>query len=86
MHADGSVIRAQWIPRKDHAGFSHAVHGGVIATVLDEMMAWACGVFAGRFAYSVDMNIRYSKIIMPGATVECTGWLEKNRRIDRSIP
>ena len=80
MRTDGQAVYADWIPRKEHAGFSHAVHGGVIATVIDEMMAWACGVIGGKFAYSVDMNIRYQKVIEPGVPVACTGRLDQNRR------
>lgn len=80
MRTDGQAVYADWIPRKEHAGFSHAVHGGVIATVIDEMMAWACGILGGKFAYSVDMNIRYQKVIEPGTSVVCIGRLDQNRR------
>ncbi len=80
MKTDGRAVYAEWIPKQEHAGFSHAVHGGVIATVIDEMMAWACGILGGKFAYSVDMNIRYHKVIEPGMTVQCVGNLDENRR------
>ena len=80
MKSDGKAVYADWLPRQEHAGFSHAVHGGVIATVIDEMMAWACGVLGGKFAYSVDMNVRFHKVIEPGMLIKCIGKLEENRR------
>jgi acyl-coenzyme A thioesterase PaaI-like protein len=80
MKTDGKAVYADWSPRQEHAGFSHAVHGGVIATVIDEMMAWACGILGGKFAYSVDMNIRYHKVIEPGMQIRCVGNLDENRR------
>jgi len=80
MRTDGQAVYADWIPRIEHAGFSHAVHGGVITTVIDEMMAWACGILGGKFAYSVDMNIRFHQVIQPGLTVQCVGKLDQNRR------
>ena len=80
MRTDGKAVYADWTPRQEHAGFSHAVHGGVIATVIDEMMAWACGILGGKFAYSVDMNIRYHKVIEPGVPIRCVGNLDENRR------
>ena len=80
MKTDGKAIHAQWVPEVRHAGFSHAIHGGVITTVLDEMMAWACGILGGTFAYSVDMNIRFHRLLSPGQTVHCLGRLDENRR------
>ena len=43
-------------------------------------MAWACGILGGKFAYSVDMNIRFQKVIQPGMPVVCIGKLDQNRR------
>ena len=80
MKTDGKAVYADWSPRQEHAGFSHAVHGGVISTVIDEMMAWACGILGGKFAYSVDMNVRFHKVIEPGMQVHCIGNLDSNRR------
>jgi len=80
MKTDGKAIHAEWVPEVRHAGFSHAVHGGVITTVLDEMMAWACGILGGHFAYSVDMQIRFRRVLTPGQKVHCVGRLDENRR------
>jgi acyl-coenzyme A thioesterase PaaI-like protein len=80
MQTDGEAVYANWMPKPEHAGFSHAVHGGIITTVIDEMMAWACGILGGKFAYSVDMNIRFHRVIEPGMQVACVGRLDQNRR------
>ena len=75
MRTDGERIRCFWTPRRDQIGFQHAIHGGLIATALDETMAWACGVLAGRFAYSVEIHIRYRKVLVAESRVECVGAL-----------
>ncbi|MCS1411908.1 MAG: hypothetical protein M2R45_05110 [Verrucomicrobia subdivision 3 bacterium] len=80
FQTDGSQVLATWIPQAQHTGFTDMIHGGIIATVLDEIMAWTCGVIGGRFAYSVDLNIRYSSPLRPGDTVLGFGAIEKNRR------
>ena len=72
----GDTVRCQWEPRLDQTGFHNAVHGGLTATVLDEAMAWACGILAGRFAYSVEMTIRYHKLLTPGEGVACEAILD----------
>ena len=51
--------------RPEHVGFKQTIHGGLIATVLDEAMVWACGVGAGQFAYSAEMTVRYLKPVRP---------------------
>jgi acyl-coenzyme A thioesterase PaaI-like protein len=34
----GDRLRTVWTPREEHTGFQGIVHGGLIATVLDEVM------------------------------------------------
>jgi acyl-coenzyme A thioesterase PaaI-like protein len=35
---DADIMTTQFIPRKKHQGFANIVHGGIISTVLDEIM------------------------------------------------
>ena len=44
FETDGRIVRTRFHPRPEHAGFKGVVHGGIIATVLDEVMVWACAV------------------------------------------
>ena len=67
-----------WTTRPHQAGFHQTVHGGLTATVLDEAMAWACGILARRFAYSVEMTVRYHRILSPGTETVCRAELESN--------
>ncbi len=69
-----------WIPSNHQTGFANTIHGGLIATVLDEIMAWTCGVIGGRFAYSVDLQIRYSHPLAPGQEVTGLGSILENRK------
>src|SRR4029450_2695085 len=48
LHVDeGGTGGAEFTPRAEHIGFEGIVHGGVLATVLDEAMVWAA-TWAGR--------------------------------------
>ena len=44
FETDGRIVRAHFAPRPEHVGFRETVHGGLIATVLDEAMVWVIGV------------------------------------------
>lgn len=70
---DGFIVTARYRPRPEHAGFRDAVHGGLVATVLDEAMVWAIGVRAGCFAYSAELSVRYRRPVPPGAELVVRG-------------
>jgi uncharacterized protein (TIGR00369 family) len=80
FETDGKIVRAQFIPRIEHVGFKGVVHGGIIATVLDEIMVWACAVQVKRFAFCAEMNVRYLNPMSPGTEVVVTGELVANRK------
>ena len=42
-------------------GFDGLVHGGIIATLLDEAAAWACIAHLGRLGLTREMTTRYLK-------------------------
>jgi uncharacterized protein (TIGR00369 family) len=80
FESDGAVVRARFLPRPEHIGFKQTVHGGIIATLLDEIMVWACVIQTKRFAYCAEMNVRYLNPVRPGEEVFATGELAANRR------
>jgi len=80
FETDGRLVRAKFSPRPEHIGFKGVVHGGLIATVLDEIMVWACAAQTRRFAFCAEMNVRFLNPMTPGATVHLTGELIANRK------
>src|SRR3954452_18766193 len=70
LHVDpaAGVIAVTFTPRPEHIGFVGIVHGGVVATVLDEAMVWAAiwacrracvaGGMAGRFPAGAPGRVR----------------------------
>ena len=56
------------------------MHGGIIATLLDEIMVWACAAQTRRFAYCAELTVRFLKPLRPGEEVTATGELIENRR------
>jgi uncharacterized protein (TIGR00369 family) len=80
FHSDGRTVTARFTARVEHIGFKGVVHGGVIATVLDEIMVWACAVNTRRFAFCAELNVRYLNPLSPGQEVIACGELVENRR------
>ena len=80
FETDGQGVRARFTPRLEHIGFRDTVHGGIIATLLDEMMVWVCAVRTRRFAFCAELNVRFLNPLRPGESVNASAELVVNRR------
>jgi uncharacterized protein (TIGR00369 family) len=80
FETDGCFVQARFRPRPEHIGFKNVVHGGLTATVLDEIMVWACAVRTRQFAFCAELNVRFLNPLLPGEEVIVTGELTANRK------
>lgn len=53
-------------PDDTWCGYSSIVHGGVVASVLDEAMAWVVKQVTGDWAFTADYTIRFKTALAPG--------------------
>ena len=77
---NGRIVRAEFTPRPEHIGFKQIVHGGIVATLLDEIMVWACAVQTKQFAFCAELNVRFQQPLRPGEKTVATAELANNRR------
>ena len=54
------------MPDETWCGYSSIIHGGVIASVLDESMAWVVRQVSGDWAFTADFSLRFKKAVEPG--------------------
>ena len=80
FETDGQIVRSRFVPHPDHVGFKGVTHGGILATILDEIMVWACGVKTRQFAFCAELNVRYLQQVTPGMELWAEGELVSNRR------
>jgi acyl-coenzyme A thioesterase PaaI-like protein len=80
FETDGRLVRTRFVPRDEHVGFKQTVHGGLIATVLDEIMVWACAVQTKRFAFCAELNVRFISSLRPDEEAIATAELVADRR------
>ncbi len=80
FHTDGKTVHTCFTPAAEHIGFKGVTHGGILATVLDEIMVWAVAVAARRFAYCAEMTVRFQRPARPGEELTVTAELTTNRR------
>jgi uncharacterized protein (TIGR00369 family) len=68
-----------WIPGSDYVGWEEKVHGGLLATLLDEVMAWAPSSY-DSWAVTAEMRIRFRSPANPGERLAARGWVASRRR------
>ena len=73
------VARTSWIVGEDYVGWSDKAHGGIIATLLDEVMAWAPSSF-DSWAVTAEMSVRYRSPATPGEELRAEGRVVERRR------
>lgn len=65
-----------WLNLSAHfCGWKNFAHGGVVATILDEVMAWGSMVVLGKFILSKSITVEYLKPVLLGTEVRAEGWL-----------
>lgn len=78
---EGDGVKATWQMRKEYEGYQDIAHGGIIATLLDEMCAWVCRK-KGYLALTGELKVRLKKPVWVGETVEIIARiLEKKRNL-----
>jgi acyl-coenzyme A thioesterase PaaI-like protein len=71
-------VQAQFTPTKEYEGFQDIIHGGIVATILDEAIAWACRT-CGVDAVTGELTVRYKKPLITNKPVTISGIIEKNK-------
>ncbi len=69
---DAGEIRTTFTPSPNHIGFEGLLHGGVLATVLDEAMVWAAIWSCKKACVAGGRNVRFRNPGRVGATLTCS--------------
>jgi len=81
---EGTVYAATFVAEAAHQGYQGIVHGGIIATLLDEIMARLVWARYGRAA-TAKLDIRYRQPAPTGTPLEVRGWITAERRGGRAM-
>ena len=79
VNPETGVVTLGFTPRPEHIGFEGIVHGGVIATVLDEVMVWAATWAGRRFCVCGELTTRFRREAAVGRVLVVTAKVESNR-------
>ena len=66
------------LPRK-FEGWEGIIHGGILCTILDEVMAWSL-VAQDNWGVTARMSITFRKPVTVGRAIRAEGWITEDRR------
>jgi len=76
---DGKTIKAEFTPQKEHQGYFNIVHGGIIATLLDEAMV-KIAIAMDMPAVTAQMDVRLRKALNVGEKITVSAEILKETR------
>ena len=60
---EGEELVSKWQPKKHFQGYHNVLHGGIQATLMDEIASWIVYVKVRRSGVTSGMNVRYLKTV-----------------------
>jgi len=78
FHMDGDVCRSEFRPGPFHCGYQNLVHGGIVYSALDDIMAnWL--VLQGTRGHTARCEVRYREPVELGDTLLLEGRLLRRK-------
>jgi acyl-coenzyme A thioesterase PaaI-like protein len=79
---EGSWAELELEPR--FQGWDAVAHGGIVCTLLDEVMAWSV-IGRGTWGVTARLNVAFRRPIVTGRAIRAEGWVvEEHRRAHRT--
>lgn len=75
---EGERTVCDYAPEDYQQGYPGRMHGGVVATLIDDAMGWAI-YHAGAWGATARLNVRYRKPVPLGERLRIEAWVVKNR-------
>jgi uncharacterized protein (TIGR00369 family) len=79
LHVEPGRCWTEFTLDKRFEGWEGIAHGGILCTILDEVMAWAL-VGEDNWGVTARMNVEFRRPVEVGRTVRAEGWITDARR------
>jgi len=78
IEGDTQRVSTHFRPRREHEGWEGVTHGGIIATLLDEVLAWIC-VKNGLNAVTARIDVKFRRPAKVGEEISAHAELTQVR-------
>lgn len=59
-------VETLYVGRREHSGYDGTIHGGILATLLDEVMAWATFAREGAWGVTARLALEFHRPLLVG--------------------
>lgn len=66
------IAYVEFTPEDSLTGYEEVVHGGIIATVFDELLGWSVGIRTGQLFMTGELTVRYLRPVLANRTYLCS--------------
>lgn len=80
FYRSGDFVCSDVVLGKYHEGWENMAHGGIISTLLDEVMSWTILYFKRIFFVTRKMELKYVKPVLIGIPLTVRGRLVSEKR------
>ena len=78
FHLENDVCRAAFVPRDEHAGYDGVTHGGILFSLLDDVMAnWI--YLRGEQCFTARAEVRYRQPLPVGTPIRLEGRQQRRK-------
>ena len=85
FYRSGDSVCTEITPGKYHVGWANISHGGIISTILDEVMSWTILYFKRVFFVTRRMEVKYIRPVLVGTPLKIRGQLVEGNKFDKKI-
>ena len=75
---DGDICRAEFTPDERHVGYDGVTHGGILFSLLDDVMANVV-FLQGERCFTAKAEVRYRQQLPVGTAVRLEGWRQRRK-------
>jgi uncharacterized protein (TIGR00369 family) len=79
---DGSAVYSRVKVPEHLCGWSNIVHGGVLTTILDEVMSWSAIILLKRIALTRGIAVEFIKPVQVGGELKAEGRVRESGKND----
>jgi acyl-coenzyme A thioesterase PaaI-like protein len=79
LHVEPGRCWTELAVERRFEGWDGIAHGGIIATILDEVMAWAL-VGEDNWGLTARMNVEFKRPVEVDLPIRAEGWITRSRR------
>jgi acyl-coenzyme A thioesterase PaaI-like protein len=79
LHVDGERCWTELVLADRFQGWDGIAHGGIVCTILDEVMAWSLAA-TDNWGLTARLGVDFKKPVHLGSRIRAEGWVTANRR------